>query len=105
MKQPITVTTAAAALAALRTEAHDAGYDYDEASAGDVASRITGFDPYGRPLTPSKETLKLARRELAKLVQDGRTYIRVIQITVKNRNHAGRHPERIKLFSTLLRTR
>lgn len=104
MNQPITVTTAAAALTALRTEARDSDYDFDEASASDVASRITGFDPYGRPLAPSKETLNLARRELAKLVRDGEIVSRVLKVTVENRNFTGRHPVRYKLFSTLLRT-
>ena len=69
--------TAAEALTALREEARKAGYDRDTVTAGDVASRVAGFDPYGRPLTPAPDTLARVRRELTKLESAGQVWTHV----------------------------
>ena len=75
--------TAAEALTALRDDA--GAYSRDTVTAWDVASRVTGFDPHGRPLTPTPDTLTRVRRELARLEREGRVW-----------SHVTRGMERVK---------
>ena len=99
-----TVTTAHEALTALRIEAQASGYDKYEAVASDVADRIQGFDPYGRPLRAPKELLRKVRNELARLVRRRQIYARVTKGPEHYRSgNRGKITVRRKWYSTLVK--
>ena len=99
-----TVTTAADALTALRMEAREFGYDRYEATAGCVADRIQGFDPYGRSLRAPKELERKVRNELARLERSGRIYARVTKAAEHCRGGSRRKiTVRRKWYSTLVK--
>jgi hypothetical protein len=104
MRSRTTVTTVREALTALRIEAQEFGYDKFEATAGDVADRIQGFDPYGRPLKAPKELFRKVRNELARMERSGKIWARV----TKGKEHyrfGGRRKitVRRKWYSTLVK--
>lgn len=73
-----------------RAAAGPMGYHVSEVTPWHVASHLTGRDPHGRPLTPTKDLVREVSNALRRLERTGRVWSRVTKAMERCKRHSRR---------------